>query len=216
MSRTFSTSCGSVESLKYSLRWGCKPKACQIRCTLVWLSPLVAALDLVLQWVASRGVDSRVFTTTASTRSSLILRGAPLRGSSSRPAPPPLMNRDRHLPTVALVTCSSSATCMLVTPLAQPSTIRERKARPCAVVRRRVRRSRIWRSSGVTASAALGRPRVGCMQEPSGQREEAPIFYQLSPVQDTSKALKNDQPPIEAADVRRTHCVGPSPRRSRR
>jgi hypothetical protein len=27
---------------------------------------------------------------------------------------------------------------------------------------------------------------VGYMQEPSGQREEAPIFYQLSPVQDTS------------------------------
>src|ERR1017187_6776461 len=185
MSRTFSTSCGSVESLKYSLRWGCKPKACQICCTLLWLSPPVAALDLVLQWVASRGVDSRVFTTTASTRSSLILRGALLRGSSSSPATPRLMNRDRHLPTVALVTCNSSAIWVLVTPLAQRSTMRERKATPCAVVRRRVQRSRVWRSSGVTASGAFGRPRVGYMQEPSGQREEAPIFYQLYPVQDT-------------------------------
>ena len=53
---------------------GCKPKARQIRCTLVWLSPLVAAIDRVLQCVASRGVDSKVFTTTASTPSSLIRR----------------------------------------------------------------------------------------------------------------------------------------------
>src|SRR5579863_2934673 len=30
MSRTFSMNCGSVDSLKVSLRWGCKPKARQI------------------------------------------------------------------------------------------------------------------------------------------------------------------------------------------
>jgi hypothetical protein len=143
MSRTFSINCGSVESLKCSLRCGCKPKARQIRCTLAWLSPLDSTIDLVLQGVASRGVDSNVFTTTASTRSSLILRGAPLRGSSIRPATPRLVNRDRHLRTVALVTCNSSATWVLVTPLAQRSTMRERKAKPCAVVRRRVQRSSV-------------------------------------------------------------------------
>jgi hypothetical protein len=41
-----------------------------------------------------------------------------------------------------------------------------------------------WWSSGVTASETFGRPRVRCMQEPSGWREEAPPAYQLSLVQD--------------------------------
>src|SRR3989442_1115020 len=41
MSRTFSTSWGSLESLKVSARCGCRPKACQIRSTLVSLRPLL-------------------------------------------------------------------------------------------------------------------------------------------------------------------------------
>jgi len=77
------------------------------------------------------------------------------------------MNRDRHLPTVALVTCNSSATWVLVTPVAQRRTMRERTASPCAVLRRRVQRSSVCRSSALTVSGALGRPRVGRMLEPS-------------------------------------------------
>ena len=51
---------------------------------------------------------------------------------------------------------------------ARRRTVQGRSARPCAVVRRRVQRSSVWRSSGVNANGTLGRPRVGCMQEPSG------------------------------------------------
>lgn len=46
--------------------------------------------------------------TTASTRSSLMVRGAPQRGSSSRPAKPRSIKRVRHLPTVLFVSRSSA------------------------------------------------------------------------------------------------------------
>ena len=39
MSRTFSTKKGSDDSLKASVRWGCNPKARQIRLTVLWLRP---------------------------------------------------------------------------------------------------------------------------------------------------------------------------------
>jgi hypothetical protein len=66
-----------------------------------------------------------------------------------------------------------SANSSFVTPLAQRSTMRERNAKPCAVVRRRVHRSIVWRSYSVAASRALRRPRVGCMLGPSDELDEA-------------------------------------------
>ena len=56
MSRTLSTNSGSLESLKVSLRWGCKPKAVQIRRIVVWESPVSLAIERIDQWVASTGV----------------------------------------------------------------------------------------------------------------------------------------------------------------
>lgn len=53
MSRTFSMNSGSVESLKLSVRCGCRPKARQIRPTVLWLRPLAFAIERVLQCVAS-------------------------------------------------------------------------------------------------------------------------------------------------------------------
>ena len=53
-------SSGSVDSLKLSLRCGRKPKARQMRATLLRLRPTRFASDRVLQCVASRGVLSRV------------------------------------------------------------------------------------------------------------------------------------------------------------
>ena len=53
MSRTLSMNSGSVDSLKVSVRCGCKPKARQIRCTVVWVKPARLGHRRVLQCVAS-------------------------------------------------------------------------------------------------------------------------------------------------------------------
>ena len=81
-SRTLSTSCGSGEILNESVTWGLRPNVRQIRPIIVWLIPAFAAIVRVLQWVSPVGVVSSVFTITASTSASEIVRGAPTRGSS--------------------------------------------------------------------------------------------------------------------------------------
>jgi len=86
MSRTFSMNSGSFDSLNVSLRCGCREKACQIRLTVLRLSPHCAASERVLQWVASFGADSSVIVSTRSTSASLTLRGVPGRGSSNNPS----------------------------------------------------------------------------------------------------------------------------------
>jgi hypothetical protein len=102
------------------------------------------AMPRVLHWVALRGVDSKVHTTTSSTFASLIRRGAALRGSSSSPAGPRATNQARDGPTVALVTRSFSATAMLLRPDEQPNTMRDGSANAWAVVRRRVQHFAIF------------------------------------------------------------------------
>jgi|ERR1700712_3198403 hypothetical protein len=77
MSRTFSTKSGSVESLNVSVRWGCRQKARQIRCTVAADTPEARAIERVLQCVASCGRLSNVVVTTCVIRSSSIRRGAP-------------------------------------------------------------------------------------------------------------------------------------------
>ena len=95
--------------------------------------PVAAAIERTLQCVASRGVDSSVLTTTASTWSSVIRRGAPLRGSSNNAlTTPSATKRDRHLPTVALVSRSSRATWLLEQPSLHRNTISARTASPWA------------------------------------------------------------------------------------
>lgn len=75
-------SCGSGEILNDSVTCGFNPKVRQIRPTVVWLMPAWAAIDRVLQCVSAAGVVSSVLTITASTSSSVIVRGAPALGSS--------------------------------------------------------------------------------------------------------------------------------------
>jgi hypothetical protein len=150
--------CGSVLSLKASVRCGLSRNAFQIRPTVDLLSPDRLAIDARDQWVASGGVSSSVATITASTCSSVILRGAPGRGSSTSPSNRRATNRDRHLPTVGSDTPSSAATCLLVAPVAQASTIRHRNASPWELLARRDQRVSVWRSSSVKINGALGRP----------------------------------------------------------
>ena len=100
MSRIFSTSSGSGETLKASSRQGFRPKARQISETVWRLIPCFFARPLVDQCVASDGADSKVSTTTASTTSSPMLRTAPGRGASTSPSRRWVAKRWRHFPTV--------------------------------------------------------------------------------------------------------------------
>ena len=65
MSRTFSTNCGSVESLNVSVRCGCSENARQMRCTEEADTPDAFAMARVLQCVASAGFVSKVVVTTS-------------------------------------------------------------------------------------------------------------------------------------------------------
>jgi hypothetical protein len=67
MSRTLSTNNGSLESLNVSDRWGCKPKARQIRRIVVCENPACAAIERIDQCVASFGVERSVRSITAAT-----------------------------------------------------------------------------------------------------------------------------------------------------
>ena len=146
--------CGSVDSLKCSLRCGLRPKARQMRPIVEGLKPEARAIERRLQCVAPRGSDSRVRTTTRSTASSDTLRGVPGRGSSSKPAQPARRKRRRHLPTVARVTPSSLATATSLPPRALRRTMRALRASACAVLRRRRQRSNCWRWRSVSCGAA--------------------------------------------------------------
>src|SRR6201993_600865 len=129
MSRTFSISRGSGDSLKVVLRCGWRPKAFQMRWTVMRLIPAATAIERVLQWVAPRGVDSSVRTITSSTCASATWRGAPGRGSSCSPSSRSLTKRARHLPTICGVTRSLCATVWLSTSSAHLRIIRARRAR---------------------------------------------------------------------------------------
>src|SRR5574340_1238961 len=61
ISRTFSTNSGSADSLNVSVRCGCRPKARQMRCTVLRLTPLVCAMARVLQWVACFDIHNRTY-----------------------------------------------------------------------------------------------------------------------------------------------------------
>lgn len=145
MSRTFSMNSGSGESLKVSVRWGVTPQA--------------RAMVRVLQWVAPRGVVSRVRVITRATAASLIRRGAPGRGSSRSPSRRFARNRARHFPTVCWVSPRRWATVAFAYPAAHMSTSRARWARAWAVFGRAAQRCKVLWSSVVSVSGGNGRPR---------------------------------------------------------
>ena len=94
-----------------------------------------------------------------STCSSVIVRGAPGRGSSNKPATRWAMKRRRQRPTVRRVTRASIATTVSGFPVVHASTIRARCASACAVVGRRAQRSKVSYSSVVRVNGLFGRPR---------------------------------------------------------
>jgi hypothetical protein len=159
-----------VESLNPSLRCGFSSNLRQIRPIVDFDSPDLAAIDVRDQCVAFFGVSSSVAVITSSTLSSRIDGGRPGLGSSTRPPTRSAMNRRRHLFTVFGTTRRSAATCLFVTPgSAQASTIRARNARACDDVARRDHRTSCSRSSSVSTSSALRRPRRSPSASPSSR-----------------------------------------------
>jgi hypothetical protein len=149
---------GSLLSLNVSARCGLSRNSRQIRPIVERDNPVSAAIEARDQCVACFGVRSSVATITASICSSPIVRGAPGRGSSSRPSRRLSTNRRRHLLTVAGTIPSLAATCVLSSPCEQASTIFDRNASDCADFARRDQPSNCSRSSPVNTNSALGRP----------------------------------------------------------
>src|SRR3954447_22828420 len=217
MSRTLSMNNGSVDSLNVSSTHGLSPNAFQIRLTVGCDIPVALAIARVDQCVAPTGFWVRVFTTTASTWSSVTVRGTPERCSSANPTSRLATNRDRHLPTVASLHPSSAATAWLVLPWAHASTIRDRNARLWGLLGRRAHRSRVSRSSSDSTRAALGRPRSAMrtsivahpergpttenspphqiLDEPSNQDTREP----LGPRSAVTEQIRHTTPPARAA-----------------
>ena len=147
---------GSLLSLNVSTRCGFSPNARQIRPTVDFDSPVSAAIEARDQWVASRGVLSKVSTTTCSTSSSVTERGPPGRGSSINPSNRFSTNRPRHLPTVAVEQPNRAATAWLSKPSAEHKMILDRNTNDFAHF---ARRDNSWaRSSSVKVRSAFGRP----------------------------------------------------------
>ena len=130
-----------------------------MRLMVLRLSPERRAIERVLQCVASAGVVSNVSVTTLSTSASVILRGAPDRGSSTRPSKRRSKNRDRHFPTVGFDRFNSAATSVFVLPSAHLRTIRARCANAWAVFGRRTHCSNVSFSSSERLNGGIGRPR---------------------------------------------------------
>jgi hypothetical protein len=135
-----------------------------MRQTAVWLRPVALARERVLQCLASAGVASRVVATACSTCSSVIVRGAPGRGSSSRRSGPRSAKRRRQSATVGRLTPSAAATPPFVEPgSAQARTMRARVASAWPVFRRRTQpRDRLRSASdgviGIACGLAMGVP----------------------------------------------------------
>ena len=154
---------GSFDSFQVSCRCGCKPKARQIRDTADCDNPSSVASDRVDQCVAVGGTVSNVRVITASTCSSVTVRGRPGRGSSSSPSNRSATNRDRHLRALATAIPNSCAIAVFDNPSAAANTIRERTANPFALVVRRDHDTNCERSSAdntTTGATGLGTHRA--------------------------------------------------------
>jgi hypothetical protein len=129
------------------------PNARQIRETADWDMPCDLAIDRVDQCVSPpAGACSSVAVITASTCSSVTVRGRPGRGSSVSPFSRPARNRPRHFDTMSREMPSSAATPPIVPPSAQARMIRDRSASACAVFRRRDHAVSVSRSSSASSS----------------------------------------------------------------
>jgi hypothetical protein len=159
-SRTLSMHCGSPDSLNPRSGGACaEPPS---RSARPWIStarplghrrsrPGVALFGSPRGW---RPPPPRLF-------SSLIVRGAPGRGASTSPSNRRATHRARHLPTVGSDPPRWAASCLLVAPVAQASTIRHRNANAWELLAPRDQRTSVSSSSSVKINRTFGRPVLG-------------------------------------------------------
>jgi hypothetical protein len=150
-----------VDSFQVCTRCGLSPNARQIREIADCDIPAAFAIDRVDQCVSPlSGFSSKVLVITASTCSSVIVRGAPGRGSSVNPSSRCATNRERHLATVSRAIPNSAAISVFDPPRAHARMILERCANAWAVLRRRAHCSNITRSSSVNSTTTGFAPRI--------------------------------------------------------
>src|ERR1035437_8182931 len=130
----FSRNFGSRESLKVSVRCGCRLWARQILLTVDLLTPWLCAIVRQLQRVITAGLVCRVASTMAAILSIWNTGFRPLPGATShRPSSPSSPKRFRHRITVFRFTETRFAIVISDSPAAAARTIRQRKATCCGV-----------------------------------------------------------------------------------
>ena len=142
MSVTFSSNCGSLETLNRVVMCGFRPASRQMRCTLVWLMPIALAIVRTLQCVASDGVSRAVLARTLAFISELsgFLPGGRVLSRNS-PSMPSSANRfcQRHTHGLDLPVARQIA--FTVSPSAVASTIRDRQTTFAGVLRSAIKPS---------------------------------------------------------------------------
>ena len=152
MSRSLAAKAGSLDSLKAFKRWGCRPWACQIRCTEAREIPTALAMARTVQWVASPGGGAPVRLSTWSTVAAG--NGAMPGGrdfSRNSPAIPSVMNRSCQRQTVGLATPACRAIAIVPTPSPLKRMIRARQTCFCGLPGAATIASRRARSPALTS-----------------------------------------------------------------
>lgn len=98
MSCTFSKNIGSLPSLKRVIRSGRRPMLARSAESSCLIRRSSFAINRVLQWVRAVGFCSKVRVIISSTFVSLMRRGTPLRGASTKPESRSCSKRVRHFP----------------------------------------------------------------------------------------------------------------------
>ena len=153
-SRTFASSCGSVENLNVSRRQGCSPYSRHTSATFTFERPISAASSRLDQCVTPslRGGGSSVRSTIAT---SSVVRGRPgLRRSSSPPRPSAAYRRFQAM-TVGFDTPTRVTISFVPAPSAASRTIRARWASPALIDGDRHHEESTSRSRGETSTLTV-------------------------------------------------------------
>ena len=156
MSVTFSSNCGSLETLNLAVRCGLRPASRQMRCTLVRLMPIAFAIARTLQCVASGGVSRAVFANNlafvAAARG--FLPGGRVLSRRS-PSTPYSAKRFCHRQTHGFDMPVARQIAFTLSPSAVASTIRDRHTTFAGELRSAIKPASRTRSSVVTVISAF-------------------------------------------------------------